>query len=147
MPRDYHAPLHDLYAQLLSGVKEKSREEFGEILEEESVEAKLKAIDEACERRGVRLDRTVEEVAKEVSGTKTEPEEAARAARADAKRRELELLRREAEDAKRKGDEALEKLEEKRRELGMAAGAVGRAQNELEMVRDASLQWAGRQSY
>ncbi len=38
-------------------------------------------------------------------------------------------------------------LEEKRREVQMAAGRVGRAQNELEEVRDASLQWAGRQAY
>ena len=54
------------------------------------------------------------------------PEEAARAARADAKRRELILLEEECEKERVVEEEHVRILEEKRREVQMAAGRVGR---------------------
>ena len=150
LAKDYHLPLYDLYSQLLSSIKEKSREEFEQILKEESLEIKLKAIDDACAARGIdmkmRVD-SIETMAEDMVSRVVPPEEAARAARADAKRRELILLEEECEKERAVEEEHLRVLEEKRREVQMAAGRVGRAQNELEEVRDASLQWAGRQAY
>jgi len=142
--------LYDLYAQLVSSIKEKSTEEFEQILKEESLEIKLKAIDDACLARGIDIKtrvNSIESIANEVVSKVVPPEEAARAARADAKRRELILLEQECEKERVVEEEHLRILEEKRREAQIAAGRVGRAQNELEDVRDASLQWAGRQAY
>jgi len=150
LPKDYHLPLYDLYSQLLSSIKEKSREEFEQILKEESLEIKLKAIDDACAARGIDMKmrvNSIETMAEDMVSRVVPPEEAARAARADAKRRELILLEEECEKERAVEEEHLRVLEEKRREVQMAAGRVGRAQNELEEVRDASLQWAGRQAY
>ena len=90
---------------------------------------------------------SIESIANEIVSKVVPPEEAARAARADAKRRELILLEQECEKERLVEEEHLRILEEKRREAQIAAGRVGRAQNELEDVRDASLQWAGRQAY
>ena len=142
--------MYDLYAQLVSSIKEKSTEEFEQILKEESLEIKLKAIDDACLARGIDIKtrvNSIESIANEVVWKGVPPEEAARAARADAKRRELILLEQECEKERVVEEEHLRILEEKRREAQIAAGRVGRAQNELEDVRDASLQWAGRQAY
>ncbi len=150
LPKEYHLPLYDLYAQLVSSIKEKSTEEFEQILKEESLEIKLKAIDDACLARGIDIKtrvNSIESIANEVVSKVVPPEEAARAARADAKRRELILLEQECEKERVVEEEHLRILEEKRREAQIAAGRVGRAQNELEDVRDASLQWAGRQAY
>ena len=93
------------------------------------------------------ISKTIESIANEIVSKVVPPEEAARAARADAKRRELILLEQECEKERLVEEEHLRILEEKRREAQIAAGRVGRAQNELEDVRDASLQWAGRQAY
>ena len=142
--------MYDLYAQLVSSIKEKSTEEFEQILKEESLEIKLKAIDDACLARGIDIKtrvNSIESIANEIVSKVVPPEEAARAARADAKRRESILLEQECEKERVVEEEHLRILEEKRREAQIAAGRVGRAQNELEDVRDASLQWAGRQAY
>ncbi len=142
--------MYDLYAQLVSSIKEKSTEEFEQILKEESLEIKLKAIDDACLARGIDIKtrvNSIESIANEIVSKVVPPEEAARAARADAKRRESILLEQECEKERLVEEEHLRILEEKRREAQIAAGRVGRAQNELEDVRDASLQWAGRQAY
>jgi len=150
LPKEYHVPLYDLYSQLFSSIKEKSREEFEQILKEESLEIKLKAIDDACVARGIDMNarvNSIEAIAEDMVSKVVAPEEAARAARADAKRRELILLEEECEKERVVEEEHVRILEEKRREVQMAAGRVGRAQNELEEVRDASLQWAGRQAY
>ena len=90
---------------------------------------------------------SIEAIAEDMVSKVVAPEEAARAARADAKRRELILLEEECEKERVVEEEHVRILEEKRREVQMAAGRVGRAQNELEEVRDASLQWAGRRAY
>ena len=150
LPKEYHVPLYDLYSQLYASIKEKSREEFEQILKEESLEIKLKAIDDACVARGIDMNarvNSIEAIAEDMVSKVVAPEEAARAARADAKRRELILLEEECEKERVVEEEHVRILEEKRREVQMAAGRVGRAQNELEEVRDASLQWAGRQAY
>ena len=150
LPKEYHVPLYDLYSQLCASIKEKSREEFEQILKEESLEIKLKAIDDACVARGIDMNarvNSIEAIAEDMVSKVVAPEEAARAARADAKRRELILLEEECEKERVVEEEHVRILEEKRREVQMAAGRVGRAQNELEEVRDASLQWAGRQAY
>ena len=150
LPKEYHVPLYDLYSQLYASIKEKSREEFEQILKEESLEIKLKAIDDACVARGIDMNarvNSIEAIAEDMVSKVVAPEEAARAARADAKRRELILLEEECEKERVVVEEHVRILEEKRREVQMAAGRVGRAQNELEEVRDASLQWAGRQAY
>lgn len=150
LPKEYHVPLYDLYSQLFSSIKEKSREEFEQILKEESLEINLKAIDDACVARGIDMNarvNSIEAIAEDMVSKVVAPEEAARAARADAKRRELILLEEECEKERVVEEEHVRILEEKRREVQMAAGRVGRAQNELEEVRDASLQWAGRQAY
>ena len=128
----------------------KNRGGFEQILKEESLEIKLKAIDDACVARGIDMNarvNSIEAIAEDMVSKVVAPEEAARAARADAKRRELILLEEECEKERVVEEEHVRILEEKRREVQMAAGRVGRAQNELEEVRDASLQWAGRQAY
>jgi len=150
LPKEYHVPLYDLYSQLYASIKEKSREEFEQIVKEESLDIKLKAIDYACVARGIDMNarvNSIEAIAEDMVSKVVAPEEAARAARADAKRRELILLEEECEKERVVEEEHVRILEEKRREVQMAAGRVGRAQNELEEVRDASLQWAGRQAY
>jgi hypothetical protein len=144
---DYHVPLYDLYAQLLREVSEKSKDEFEQIVEEERIESRLNAIDDACKQRGIDQMKSVEVIAREIIGEQVIPEDAARAARVDAKRRELVLLAKEAEEIGRIGEAEFRMLEEKRIEVSQAAMVTTRAQNELEGVRDASLQWAGRQAY
>ena len=104
MPKEYHVPLYDLYSQLYASIKEKSREEFEQILKEESLEIKLKAIDDACVARGIDMNarvNSIEAIAEDMVSKVVAPEEAARAARADAKRRELILLEEECEKYER----------------------------------------------
>ena len=118
---DYHVPLYDLYAQLLREVSEKSKDEFEQIVEEERIESRLNAIDDACKQRGIDQMKSVEVIAREIIGEQVIPEDAARAARVDAKRRELVLLAKEAEEIGRIGEAEFRMLEEKRIEVSQAA--------------------------
>ena len=68
LPMDYHVPLYDLYAQLLREVSEKSKDEFEQIVEEERIESRLNAIDDACKQRGIDQMKSVEVIAREIIG-------------------------------------------------------------------------------
>jgi len=128
LPKDYHLPLYDLYSQLLSSIKEKSREEFEQILKEESLEIKLKAIDDACAARGIDMKmrvNSIETMAEDMVSRVVPPEEAARAARADAKRRELILLEEECEKERAVEEEHLRVLEEREERYKWPPGELG----------------------
>ena len=95
MPKEYHVALYDLYSQLYASIKEKSRGEFEQIVKEESLEIKLKAIDDACVARGIDMNarvNSIEAIAEDMVSKVVAPEEAARAARAEGKGREVILL-------------------------------------------------------
>lgn len=140
----HHEPLFDLYAKLLRNVYDNAAEEFDAICVEEAVEARLNAIDAVCAERGV-TDLDVASNASRVVYSGRSPDEVARNTRAEAKRKEAEVLREEATALERAAQETIEELEAKREAVRAAANSL-KSTPGVDAVHEASLQWAARPS-
>ena len=136
--------MFDLYAKLLRNVYDNAEEEFDAICVEEAVEARLNAIDALCAERGV-TDLDIAANASRVVYSGRSPDEVARNTRAEAKRKEAEVLREEAAALERTAQEIIDELEAKREAVRAAANSL-KSTPGVDAVHEASLQWASRAS-
>ena len=139
----HHAALYDAYAEVLRSVERHAEEEFEAICEEESVEARLNAIDALCAERGV-MDLDVASNAARVAYSGKSPDEVARNTRAEAKRKEAETLREEAATLEMAAQETIAALEAKREAVRAAATGLKTGTQGGDVVQDASTRWAAR---
>lgn len=139
----HHAALYDAYAEVLRSVERHAEEEFEAICEEESVEARLNAIDALCAERGV-MDLDVASNAERVAYSGKSPDEVARNTRAEAKRKEAETLREEAAALEMAAQETIAALEAKREAVRAAATGLKTGTQGGDVVQDASTRWAAR---
>lgn len=139
----HHAALYDAYAEVLRSVARHAEEEFEAICEEESVEARLNAIDALCAERGV-MDLDVASNAARVAYSGKSPDEVARNTRAEAKRKEAETLREEAATLEMAAQETIAALEAKREAVRAAATGLKTGTQGGDVVQDASMRWAAR---
>mmetsp|Transcript_3934 Transcript_3934/g.15179 ORF Transcript_3934/g.15179 Transcript_3934/m.15179 type:complete len:204 (-) Transcript_3934:1169-1780(-) len=139
----HHAALYDAYAEVLRSVERHAEEEFEAICEEESVEARLNAIDALCAERGV-MDLDVASNAARVAYSGKSPDEVARNTRAEAKRKEAETLREEAAALEMAAQETIAALEAKREAVRAAATGLKTGTQGGDVVQDASTRWAAR---